>query len=104
MKRFLPLLLALALPLGAATPNIVFILADDLGWRDLACYGSPWHQTPNLDRLAREGMRFTDAYAPAPICSASRAAILTGKTPARLGFEFVAKDKPGRQSGNHPLL
>ncbi len=82
---------------AAARPNILFILADDLAWSDLGCYGHPWHQTPNLDRFAKEGMRFTDAYAPAPICSASRASILTGKTTARLRFEFVTKDKPGRQ-------
>ena len=44
-------------------PNIVFILADDLGWKDLGCYGSEFYETPNLDRLAKEGMRFTDAYA-----------------------------------------
>ncbi len=78
-------------------PNIVFILADDLAWSDLGCYGHAWHETPNLDRLASEGIRFTDAYAPAPICSASRASILTGKTPARLQFEFVTKNEPGRQ-------
>jgi arylsulfatase A len=84
-------------------PNIVFILADDLSWSDLGCYGHPYHQTPNLDRLAREGMRFTQAYAPAPICSASRAAILTGKTPARLNFEFVTKDKAGGQNLKQPL-
>tara|TARA_R110002111_G_C6007511_1_gene374240 strand:- start:16259 stop:17704 length:1446 start_codon:yes stop_codon:yes gene_type:complete len=72
-------------------PNIVFILADDLGWKDLACTGGRLADTPHLDRLAAEGMRFTNAYAPAPICSASRAAILTGKTPARLHFEFVTK-------------
>jgi uncharacterized sulfatase len=77
--------------------NIVFVLADDLGWSDLGCYGNHWHETPNLDRLAGEGIRFTDAYAPAPICSASRASILTGKTPARLHFEFVTKGAPGRQ-------
>lgn len=81
----------------AAPPNVVFILADDLGWSDLACYGHPYHETPHLDLLASQGMRFTQAYAPAPICSASRAAILTGKTPARLGFEFVTKDKAGKQ-------
>ncbi len=83
-------------------PNIVFILADDLGWRDLACYGSEWHRTPNLDRLARDGMRFTTAYASAPICSASRASILTGKSPARLGFEFVTKE-PGTAVDSHEL-
>ncbi len=87
----------------AAPPNILFILADDLAWSDLACYGHAYHRTPHLDRLAREGMRFTQAYAPAPICSASRAALLTGKTPARLHFEFVTKDKPGSQNLGQPL-
>ncbi len=84
-------------------PNIVFILADDLGWSDLACYGNRFHNTPNLDRLAAQGMRFTQGYAPAPICSASRAAFLTGRSPARLGFEFVTKDKPGGQTAKHRL-
>jgi uncharacterized sulfatase len=82
----------------ADAPNIVFILADDLAWSDLACCGHPWHETPHLDRLAEQGIRFTDAYAAAPICSASRASIMTGKTPARLGFEFVTKVSPGRQT------
>jgi uncharacterized sulfatase len=80
-----------ALP-AAEMPNIVVILADDLGWRDLRCTGSLWHDTPHLDRLAQQGTRFTQAYAAAPICSASRAALLTGRSPARLGFEFVVKD------------
>ena len=87
----------------AARPNIVLILADDLGWRDLRCYGSELHETPNLDRLASEGMRFTQAYAAAPICSASRAALLTGRSPARLNFEFVTKAEPGRQEMKLPL-
>jgi arylsulfatase A-like enzyme len=78
-------------------PNIIFILVDDLGYGDLGCYGHPWHETPHLDALAREGMTFTNAYAPAPICSASRASILTGHSPARLNFEFVTKNEPGRQ-------
>jgi arylsulfatase A-like enzyme len=86
------------------TPNLILIVADDLGWRDLACYGSPWHETPNIDRLAREGKRFTSAYAPAPICSASRAALLTGKTPARLGFEFVTKNVNDQIPRGHALL
>ena len=78
--------------LGAAErPNIVLILADDLAWSDLGCYGSTRCETPNLDRLAAQGMRFTDAYAAAPLCSPSRAALMTGKTPARLNFEFVTK-------------
>jgi len=65
-------------------PNFVFILADDLGWADLKCYGSDLHETPNIDELARQGMRFTDAYAAAPVCSPTRASIMTGKYPARL--------------------
>lgn len=67
-----------------ARPNIVFILTDDLGVYDLACYGRREHPTPHLDQLAREGMRFTSAYCAQPICSPSRAAILTGQAPARL--------------------
>lgn len=70
----------------AKQPNIVFFLVDDLGWGDLSCYGNTFHETPNIDRLAREGMRFNQAYAAAPVCSPSRAAILTGKAPARLGL------------------
>jgi len=66
-------------------PNFVFILIDDLGWKDLSCYGSTFYETPNLDRLAREGMRFTDAYAACPVCSPTRASILSGKYPARVG-------------------
>lgn len=65
-------------------PNIIFILADDLGWADIGCYGADLHETPNLDRLAQQGVRFTDAYAAAPVCSPTRASILTGKCPARL--------------------
>jgi arylsulfatase A len=69
---------------SSARPNFVFILADDLGWADVGCYGSDLHETPNIDRLARQGMRFTDAYAAAPVCSPTRASIMTGKYPARL--------------------
>ena len=67
-------------------PNIIFILIDDLGWRDLSCYGSPFYEPPHLDRLATEGMRFTDAYAACPVCSPTRASLLTGKYPATLGL------------------
>ncbi|MFA6173782.1 MAG: sulfatase [Kiritimatiellales bacterium] len=67
-----------------AKPNIIFILADDLGWADLGCYGSTFHETPNLDRLAAQGMRFTGAYAACSVCSPTRASIMTGKYPARL--------------------
>ena len=66
-------------------PNIIFILIDDLGWRDLTCYGSEFYETPNLDRLAAEGMIFSDAYAACPVCSPTRASILTGKYPATVG-------------------
>lgn len=65
-------------------PNVVFILADDLGVNDLACYGRGEHHTPNLDRLAKDGARFTAAYAACPVCSPTRAALLTGRHPARL--------------------
>ena len=65
-------------------PNIVFMLADDLGCMDLGCYGSTFHETPNLDRMARTGIRFTQAYAACPVCSPTRASIMTGKYPARV--------------------
>ena len=72
------------LPPKTGKPNILLILTDDLGWRDLSCYGSDFYETPNIDRLASQGMRFTDAYAAATVCSPTRAAVLTGKAPARL--------------------
>lgn len=70
----------------AAPPNIVLILADDLGWADLGCYGSDLHLTPHIDALARSGMRFNQAYSASPVCSPTRASIMTGKNPARLGM------------------
>jgi arylsulfatase A-like enzyme len=77
----------------AAKPNVVFILMDDLGWADLGCYGSTFHETPNLDKLAARGVRFTNGYAACPVCSPTRASILTGKYPARLHLtDFL----PGR--------
>jgi arylsulfatase A len=75
-------------------PNIVFILADDLGINDLHCYDRRDHHTPNLDRLATQGMRFTTAYCAQPICSPSRAAILTGRTPARLHLTTYLPGRP----------
>jgi arylsulfatase A-like enzyme len=65
-------------------PNIVFFLVDDLGWRDVGCYGSTFYDTPHIDQLAAEGVRFNQAYAACPVCSPTRASILTGKYPARL--------------------
>jgi arylsulfatase A len=66
-------------------PNVIIILVDDLGWTDVACYGSRYYETPNIDRLAAGGMRFTDGYAACAVCSPTRAAVLTGRYPARLG-------------------
>src|SRR5437899_2441632 len=86
---------AASLRAAKAPPNFVFILADDFGWRDLACYGNPYFATPNIDRLAREGARFTNAYAACPVCSPTRASILTGKYPVRTG---VTDWIPGRPS------
>ena len=91
-------LLLFALPLAASAqerrPNIVFILADDLGINDLACYGRKDQATPNLDKLAKQGARFTDAYSAASICSPTRAAILTGKAPARLHLTTFLPGRP----------
>jgi len=79
---------------GARKPNFVFILIDDLGWSDVACYGHTFHETPNIDGLAAQGMRFTDAYAACPVCSPTRASIIAGQYPARVGItDFI----PGHQ-------
>jgi len=82
-------------------PNIVFVLVDDLGWHQLGCYGSDFYETPNIDRLAAEGMKFNDAYAAAPVCSPTRASIMTGKYPARLHLTDFIK---GRSPTNKKLL
>lgn len=77
-------------------PNIVFILVDDMGWKDLSCYGNEFHETPAIDQLAQEGIRFTDAYASCPVCSPTRASILTGKYPVNVNItDWI----PGRQHG-----
>jgi arylsulfatase A len=73
-------------PSAPHPPNIVFILADDLGYGDLGCYGNKFIKTPRLDRLGAEGVRFTDCYAAAPVCSPSRAALMTGRNSNRLGI------------------
>ncbi|HLF95418.1 MAG TPA: sulfatase, partial [Planctomycetota bacterium] len=82
--RTLALLLALASPSQADPPNVVVILVDDLGWTDLGCFGSPFYETPHIDRLAAQGMRFTHAYSACTVCSPTRASLMTGKYPARL--------------------
>ncbi|MCD6394854.1 MAG: sulfatase [Planctomycetes bacterium] len=77
--------------------NFVFILVDDLGWRDLGCFGSTFYDTPNVDRLASQGMRFTNAYAACPVCSPTRASIMTGKYPARLDLtDFLKGGRKGK--------
>lgn len=75
-------------------PNIVLIMADDLGWRELHCYGNENVDTPNLDRLAKQGLLFTDAYSASPVCTPTRAALMTGESPARLNIT--------NHAGGHP--
>lgn len=92
MKSFFLLLglwCSLASPLRAQTPakpNVIFILADDLGWGDLGCYGNPVIKTPHLDRLAAQGSLFTQFYVNGSVCSPSRTALMTGQFPARLAI------------------
>lgn len=105
MNRLLLALAALLPPTAvraaAPPPNVIVILADDLGWTDLACYGSDLHETPHLDRLARDGMWFTRGYSACTVCSPTRAALLTGKYPARLRItDWI----PGQMPDNPKLL
>ncbi|MCH2388353.1 MAG: sulfatase-like hydrolase/transferase, partial [Opitutales bacterium] len=88
ISRFV-LLVALLLGVAFAEtrkPNVVFFLVDDLGWSDVGCFGSSFYDTPNIDRLAEEGVRFTSGYAACHVCSPTRASILTGKYPATLNL------------------
>ena len=86
--------------LGDKTPNIVFILADDLGWADLPVYGNEFNEAPNITKLAEEGMKFDNAYAACPVCSPTRASILTGKYPATVGvtdwIDWTGRVHPAR--------
>jgi arylsulfatase A len=82
----------------ASRPNVVLIVADDLGWADLGCYGSRFHRTPELDRLAAGGVRFAQAYAACPVCSPTRAALMTGKHPARLHLTDWLPGRPDMPS------
>src|SRR5678810_1194835 len=70
-------------------PNIVFILADDLGWGDLSCYGRPDYRTPNLDIVASQGLRFTDAYSASAVCTPTRCGFITGRYPARYRIGLI---------------
>lgn len=93
-----------------ARPNILFILADDLGWTDLGCFGSSFYETPHLDALAADGVRFTRAYAACPVCSPTRVSILTGKYPVRMATtDWFGAPQPEAVPGNErfkdmPLL
>lgn len=93
VQNAVPAIMLLASSMGFAQnkkPNIVFILADDLGWADLPVYGNSFNEAPNLDKLASEGMRFTNAYAACPVCSPTRASIMSGQYPARVGvIDFI---------------
>ena len=72
-------------------PNIILLLADDLGWTGMKCFGSDFYQTPNLDALAKDGLRFTNAYAACTVCSPTRASVMTGLYPARMRLtDFIA--------------
>jgi arylsulfatase A-like enzyme len=79
----------------ARQPNVLFIVVDDLGWKDTGCFGSTFYKTPNVDRLAATGMRFTDAYAANPLCSPTRSSIMTGQYPVRTGFTAASGHVPG---------
>ncbi len=101
VAAFLPGAAGQARAQGAKPLNIVLILIDDLGWADLGCYGSSLYETPNIDRLAAEGIRFADHYAASPVCSPTRASIVTGQYPARVGItDWI----PGQNPGGKRLL
>ncbi len=88
---------------GKKKPNFVFVLVDDLGWTDLGCFGSTFYETPNVDRLASESVRFTNAYAACPVCSPTRASIMTGQYPARLKTtDFFGGPQPDRVGPRWP--
>lgn len=94
---------------AARKPNILFILADDLGWTDVGCYGSSFYDTPNIDRLAAEGVRFTSGYTTCQVCSPTRASIMTGKYPARMDTtNYFGAPQPDsvevNRKRNHPML
>src|SRR6478609_5317662 len=92
-------ILAVALAAGAAErPNLVFVLADDLGPGDLSCYGGKVAETPNLDRMSAEGIRFTQYYSAAPICSPSRVGLTTGMFPARWQITSFLQEKKGNRA------
>src|SRR5688572_26756800 len=114
MSRLFAVLTAmlLAAPVFAAakSPNVVVFLADDLGWRDLGYSGSTFYESPNIDALAKRGMVFNNAYAACPVCSPTRAALLTGQYPARVGItDWIGGPQPeeaakGERWNKRPML
>ena len=106
MRLSLFALLLVAGIVAAAPPNVVLILADDLGQRDLGCYGSTYHRTPNLDAFAKANVKLTDSYSASPVCSPTRAALLTGKHPARLHLTDWLDGRPDQlsQKLNRPVF
>ena len=85
LLRFIASLFLINCAFAEEKPNFILINVDDLGWKDLGCYGSDVYETPNIDKLARNGLKFTNAYSACAVCSPTRAAIMTGRYPARLG-------------------
>ena len=105
MKQLFKFLFVFSIVLGCnsnnSSPNVIFILVDDLGWNDLGYSGSTFYETPNIDKLSKESFQFTNAYAASPVCSPTRAAIMTGKHPARVNItDWI----PGDDPQNRPLL
>lgn len=94
---FLGLVAQSALAAGAVKPNIIFLLTDDMGYGDAGCYGGKFAPTPNIDRLATEGTRFTQFYVASPVCSPSRAAFLTGMFPARWRITSYLQTRAGNR-------
>lgn len=91
--------------LDKSKPNIVFIFADDLGWTDLGCFGSSFYETPNLDRMAKQGVQLNQAYAACPVCSPTRASILTGLWPQRTGItDYIGAAQPDAWKRNTRML
>ncbi len=117
MKKMRNKLTTLLIPIGLpvvifagcekqeSLPNVIFIFADDLGWAQSGAYGSTFYHTPNIDRLAENGIRFTDAYSAAAICSPTRASLMTGKYPARLRVtDFIPGDRPNIFPLSQPIM
>ena len=98
LSKTFPLLIGLTFALlstSAKKPNVLFILVDDMGWKDLTNEGSVFYESPNVDRIAKEGMKFTRGYATCQVCSPSRASILTGKYPTNHGITTWIGDRSG---------